>query len=404
MSRPPRSRANVRPRAQLAERDRQLHGAGIDVGRRGDPVHLVHLQIPGRPARAMVRPRRLEQLDAGTASRVVEPLGIVGADGVARRRHVRHGEHLVLAQGLAQTQPQAARVDRVVDAGQEEAEPSRFLHGVPVLGGEAVGLDEALHLLPGDGVGLEAVDLDRIRSGRQVCGRRRGVEREHVDMGAPVDEVGVDEEEELAAHVVRVVEHERVHLHEALLAGAPAEPELAPGEVALLLGPHPVELDGPHLPRRQEPEVPRRDAFGEEPRGGQVERDVAELDAPQHVVRSALVEDVDVVGGRELAGLVEVDVQPDPLGDRALGPHGELHVGVELGQQVGIARELDPRVARPEPRPVAPELGLPHDLEVEVGQPAGEQRRSGIGRLQGQPGGGRRPEERTARQREAPAQ
>ena len=105
------------PRAQLAQRDGQLHRARIHVGRGGDPVYLVHLQVPRRPAGTVIGPRCLEQSEAGASPFVVDPFGVVRTDGVAGGRDVGHGEHLVPPQRLAEGQPEHARVDGVVDTG-----------------------------------------------------------------------------------------------------------------------------------------------------------------------------------------------------------------------------------------------------------------------------------------------
>jgi hypothetical protein len=138
------------------------------------------------------------------------------------------------------------------------------------------------------------------------------------------DDLGrVDEEEELSAHVVRVVERERVFLHEAALVSEARELEGAGVEVTPLLRPDSLEVHRTDLAFGLKAEVAGRDPLGEEARAGQVERHVPDLEPPQQVVLATLVEDVDAVRGVELAGLVEVDVDVNAVGD------GPVDLGAE---------------------------------------------------------------------------
>ena len=82
-------------RRLLAQRDRELDRAGLDVRRTRDAVHLMHLQIPGGTARLMVGARCLQQAEPRAPAEVVHTLGIVVADRVPERCDVRRRQHLV---------------------------------------------------------------------------------------------------------------------------------------------------------------------------------------------------------------------------------------------------------------------------------------------------------------------
>jgi len=207
----------------------------------------------------------------------------------------------------------------------------------------------------------------------------------------PVDLFGRDEEEELTVRVVGVVPDDRVLLHEATLVAHALESEHAARQVAPLLRPHSLEFDGSELPPRLEAEIPRGKALGNKARRGQVEGDVPDLDPLKDVVGLALVEDVDPVGGLELARLVEVDVDVDPVGDGAGDVDVEEEVGAELGQDPRAAAPLELALAGTEAVPVALDLrpGLDTHPEVRPGIEQGpELGRRGIGRLRGRGPGG----------------
>jgi hypothetical protein len=98
-------------------------------------------------------------------------------------------------------------------------------------------------------------------------------------------------------------------------------------------------------------------------------------------LRQSLVIHVDVVGRVELAGLVVIDIDMDPVRDRAAHPDTELDVRLQLREQVRVAIELDGRVARAEPGPRAAQVARARDTDAEVGlvgEPA--RRRGRIGR------------------------
>ncbi len=174
--------------------------------------------------------------------------------------------------------------------------------------------------------------------------RIRRPQREHVHVRGARQGGRVDEEEELPGDVVGVVEHQLLLLHQPFRAVA-AEPELARGDVALLLSPQRLHLRGPHLRRRLEAEVAGRDPLRQVARRRQVDRHVAHLHALQQLARLPLVVDADVVRGVELAALVVVHVDVDPVRDRAAHLHAELHIGAQLREQARAAVEPQPRLA-----------------------------------------------------------
>ena len=154
-------------------------------------------------------------------------------------------------------------MNRIVDAWLKEAEPPGFLNSNSVPAGEPVRLDEPVHLLPCNGIRFETIELNRVHPGHDVQGCQRRIQGQNIDVRAAIDLRRVDQKEELAPYVVRVVKDERVDLDEILLAGAPAQTEFSARHVARLLGPDTAEIQGTRLPRHQETEVPGGDAFGQ---------------------------------------------------------------------------------------------------------------------------------------------
>ena len=353
-------------RTELPQGDRQPNRGRFDVGRRGDTIHLMHLVIPGGQARSVVGPRCPQQLEPGAPASIVDLLGIVRTDGVARRRNVAHREHLIPPEGPPQRHPQAARMNRIVDAWLKESEPPGFLNSVAALTCETVRLDEPIHLLPRHRVRLESIDLNRLHPGDDVQGRHGRIQRENVDVWAASDLRRVDEKEELASYVVRVVEDERVDLYETLLAGAPAQTELSTRHVARLLSPDTPEIQRTCLPRHKEAEVSGRNALGQKARPGKSEGDVPQLHRLQHRVLATLIENAEVVGGRKFARLVEIDIECDTIADRSRRPNGKLNVGAEPWQQTRFAGKLHLSVARSIPGPITSQFSLTDDLKIQV--------------------------------------
>src|SRR5690606_5319767 len=95
------------------------------------------------------------------------------------------------------------------------------------------------------------VDLDRTCRGAERRGCVSYAQPEDVDVQRFRDAVRVDQEEELALRVVRVIQRDLRILHQSGLAAAgAAEPELARGHVALLLGEDRLEVQRPELAGR----------------------------------------------------------------------------------------------------------------------------------------------------------
>ena len=154
-------------------------------------------------------------------------------------------------------------MNRIVDAWLQEAEPPGLLDSNSVPAREPVRLDEPIHLLQCYGIRLETLELNRVHPGHDVQGCHRRIQGQNIDVRAAIDLRRVDQEEELASYVVRVIEDERVDLDEILLAGAPAQTEFSIRNVARLLSPDALEIQGTRLPRHQETEVPRGNTFGQ---------------------------------------------------------------------------------------------------------------------------------------------
>ena len=150
----------------------------------------------------------------------------------------------------------------VVLVRHEAAELARMLERTVRRHG--VGEEEAeLRLLRAarDGRALVAVDLDGAALRRPHVGR--GVlrlQREHVHVRRIRERARIDQEEELALDVVRVVDDDAVVLHEAVGGAAGGEAELARRDIAALLRAYHLEVERPELAARHEPEVARRDA------------------------------------------------------------------------------------------------------------------------------------------------
>ncbi len=122
----------------------------------------------------------------------------------------------------------------------------------------------------------------------------------------------------------------------------------------------------PELAPGLEAEVAGGDPLAEEAGRRKLERDVAHLEPLDDLVLPSLVEDVDVVGGGELPGLVVVDVEAEPLGHGAGHAHAELELGADLGKEVGAAAELHRGIARPEAAPLPAHLGATHEADRQV--------------------------------------
>ena len=350
--------------ALLPQRDHELDGARVHVVGRRDPVDLVHLGAPRGPAGLMLGRRRLEQLQRGPTASPVRPLRVVGAHRVARRRHVGDRQHLGRGQGRAEDHPQAARVHDVVLARLEVPEPCRLGHSVLALPRRGVGLDVALDLLAREEAGLGTVELDRVRAGSDGGGRVRRDQREHVHVRVPEERFRVEEEEELALHVVRVVEDEGVRAGEA--AARALQPEAPGGDLAGLLRPHPLHVHRPRFYRRLEAEVAGGNALAQEAGRRQGEAHVAHLEALEELAGLPPVADVDAIGSGELAGLVVVHIHDHPVGHGAVGDGGELHVGADSGKEREFAGDLDRLVAGAVLGPVAPELARAPEREPQV--------------------------------------
>ena len=373
--------------ALLAQGHDQLHRAGVHVVGGSDAVDLVHLGAPRGPTRLVLGGGRLEQPKPRTPAGPMDALGVVGAHGVAGRRDVRDRQHLVGAQGASKRHPEAAGVHQVVGAGPQVAEPRRLGDGVVAFARGGVRLDVALHLLLRVEVDLRAVELNRVGAGNH---RRRRVgrgQRQDVQMGVRVEGGGVEEEEELAVHVVGVVQHQGVGAGEAQARTVQAEG--ARRDLASLLCPHGLNLDRTGLEGGLEAEVAGGHALSEEARRRQVEAHVAHLQALKELAGPALVAKVEAVGAGEGAGLVVVHVHQHAAGDGAVGGAGKLDVGAEPRQEGHFAGDLDGFVAGAEPGPVAAQLARAAEGEAQVGVLGAEAR--DLGRpSSGRAGGGGR--------------
>ena len=105
---------------------------------------------------------------------------------------------------------------------------------------------------------LVAVDLDpgAAGAGSQVGRRVARAEREDVDVRVPDQSLGVDQEEELAAYEVDVVEHELGVLDEPLPRAGAVEAEAPPRDIALLLRPDRLHVEAPMRPVALKPKLP----------------------------------------------------------------------------------------------------------------------------------------------------
>ena len=189
----------------------------LHVRRPRNAIDLVHLLIPGGAAGLMVRPGRLEQLERGARSGVVKPLRVVVSNGIAERRYVRDGEHFVSSERRTQDHPESARVHRIVESGLEVAEPPGLRHRPALAFRDRVRLNEALDLLLEDRIILEPVQLNRVESWHHRRRRRGRIQSQRVHVRVLVYLARVDQEEELTANIIRVIEHQRVLLNEAPL-------------------------------------------------------------------------------------------------------------------------------------------------------------------------------------------
>ena len=303
-----------------------------------------------------------------TPALVVNALRVVVADGVPGGGDVGHRQHLGAAQGAPERDPESARVHEVVHARLQVAEPPGLGHRVVPEGRRGIRLDVALDLLAGDGVAFEAVELNRLRARDGGGGHGAGVRAQDVDVRVVEEVARVGKEEELAAHVVGVVDHDGVFLDEGAVRARPRQAELPRRQVALLLREHGLEIDRAQLAGGAQTEVAGGDALREEARLGEPEGHVSDLDPLDNLVRQPLIEDVDVVGGRELARLVVVDVHHDPVRDGAAHLDAELKLGHEAGQEAGLASQLDAGVAGPKAGPVASELSPAPNAHVQIGE------------------------------------
>ena len=112
----------------------------------------------------MLGVRRPQQPERRQLSRVVHPLRVVRPDGVTAERHVRDGQHLISAQRSPEGHEQPVGVDVVVHARRQRSPPARLPNRIRGQSGDRFSLDVPLHLLPGEGVVLETVELDRARA------------------------------------------------------------------------------------------------------------------------------------------------------------------------------------------------------------------------------------------------
>jgi hypothetical protein len=290
----------------------------------------VHLQIPRRTTRLVVRAGSLQESEFGTPAVVVDHLGVVVADRVTHGSDVRDRQHLLAAEWLTKRHPETTRVHEVIDPFLEISEPPGLpdLTARPV--GDGVRLDEALDLLPEYRVILEAIELDRLLSRSDRRRRRRCIELLGIDVRVPVDLCRIDEEEELPPHVVGVVQDQRVLLNEGALVSESGELKDPGVQITALLSPDGLEVHRTHLPLGLKAEVTCGDALREEARAREIEGHVADLESPQHIVFAAFIEEVDPVGGVELPRLVEVHIDLHPIENRSVHDDPELYLGAEL--------------------------------------------------------------------------
>ena len=254
----------------------------------------------------------------------------------------------------------------VVASRAQVPEPRGLGHGVRPLPRDGIGLDVPLDLLEREGTGRGAVQLDGFDPGRDGGGCRVGREGQRVDMREVEEVIRVEEEEELSVDVVRVVEDECVGSREGPARTLQAE---APrGHFAGFLGPYRPNLDRPRLECGLETEAALRDPAAQIARWGQVEADVADLQALEDLAGQPLVADVDPVGALEFAGLRVVDIHDDPVRDGAVGHGGKVDIGCDAGDARDLAGLLHGLVTGPEPRPVRAEVARPGQFEPQVGE------------------------------------
>ena len=352
--------------ALLPERQGEPHRSRIHVVGRRNPVDLVHLRRPRRAAGLVLGRRGLQQFEPGPAPTPVDPLRIEGADGVACLGHIGDGQHLVGGQGRPERHPEPAGMHHVVASRLQVAEPCRFGNAVRPFPRDRVGLDVAFDLLKREGIDRGAVQLDGVGSGRDGGRRRVGCERQCVDVRVVEEVLGIEEEEELAVDVVRVVEDQRVGSREG--PARTLQPEVPRGHFAGLLGPHRPDLHRTRLERGLEAEAALGDSAAQESGRGQVEADVADFQALEDLAGESPVADVDPVGALELAGLFVVDIHDDTVRDGPVGSGRKADVGGDPGNVRDIAGALHGLVAGPELRPVADEPAGSGQFETQVGE------------------------------------
>ena len=114
----------------------------------------------------------------------------------------------------------------------------------PVSFRASLSLDVSLDLLPGDGIVLEAIELNRLGPRDQRWWGGSWVQGEDVQVGEARDFLRVYQEEELPLNEVGIVQDERIFLDKGLAIPHPGELELPGREIPILLSP-----DGLHLQR-----------------------------------------------------------------------------------------------------------------------------------------------------------
>ncbi len=173
------------------------------------------------------------------------------------------------------------------------------------------------------------------RADGQRIGARQLIELENVDRGIARQRARIDGEEKPAGLVIEVA-----GLAIDRLAGDVADAvEPVFHHVALLLRQDAAELQRPQLGDRLHAEIVGGDRGGDEPRRRRLERHVAGLDSPQDFVLQALVPDVEVVVGVELALAVEVDVDVQPLPHDTGGADRVLRIGTDRGKAAAASRQ-----------------------------------------------------------------
>jgi hypothetical protein len=151
---------------------------------------------------------------------------------------------------------------------------------------------------------------------------------------------GIQQEEELACYEIGVVQDQRILLDKGLAAPDPCELELPGRDIAVLLCPHRLEIQGTGLSQSPEPEIPSRNPLGEKARFREPESHVTHLHPLEELSSPSLVIHVHVVGGGELPGLVVVDIHMNPVRNDSPGLEAELDVGAELGEEPRVAADL----------------------------------------------------------------